>query len=159
MSPSSPVHGGQHDTKYLVPGMWQSSCYCMRNSWLTKSGVSYLNQLVHISFFFVTIKRVVTPTGFFLSLGAFHRRFFFFLVTRGVTPTICYVTPGVTTTNASFLSFGASRRHVFVALGRFHRHFFFFVSRGDQPTIMGIFWALNLRRQQIRIIYLLWDSK
>ena len=41
MSPFSGVHGGQHDTN-----MWHSSCYCMRNSWLTKLGVLCLNQLV-----------------------------------------------------------------------------------------------------------------
>ena len=30
----------------IIPIMWHSSCYCMRHSWLTKIGVSCLNQLI-----------------------------------------------------------------------------------------------------------------
>ena len=43
MSPSSTVHGGQHNAKY---DMWMSSCYCTQHSWLAKFGVLCLNQLV-----------------------------------------------------------------------------------------------------------------
>ena len=37
-------HGPLSASRFL--GMWHSSCYCMRHSWLTKFGVICLNQLV-----------------------------------------------------------------------------------------------------------------
>ena len=44
VSPSSAVHGGQYDTKYELPGMWYSSRYCKRHSWLTQFGAFRLPQ-------------------------------------------------------------------------------------------------------------------
>ena len=39
-------HGPLSASRFL--GMWHSSCYCMRHSWLTKFGVICLNQLVFV---------------------------------------------------------------------------------------------------------------
>ena len=43
---------------YQLPGMWRSSCNCLRHSWLTKFGVLCLNQLVW-SYFTSTYGRML----------------------------------------------------------------------------------------------------
>ena len=46
MSPSFTVQTWRSAWYQVLRSMWHSSCYCMRHSWLTKFGVSCLNQLV-----------------------------------------------------------------------------------------------------------------